>query len=88
MDEMNCKQGDLAIVVYAKRYPQFLGRVVRIGKACEVFEKCWDTEPPTFSSPDAEHSFCDEHLKRINDQDGEDEMLRIAGKPIDLGVPA
>lgn len=81
---MNCKAGDLAVVVFAKRYPEFLGKIVRISQACDIFERSWDTDPPTFSSDGVEHSFCDEYLRPIRDQDGEDEILRLAGKPHDI----
>ena len=88
---MNCKQGDLAIIVRTAGSGVTLGMVVTcvklIGAAKFVGYTClfetWLIDPPLPSIKDGILTcYCpDAWLKPIRDQDGEDEMLRIAGKP-------
>jgi hypothetical protein len=86
---MNCKPGDLAVVVAADN-PENIGRIVLVlGQAhrpgtwviryhghpgVTAVGPCW--EPWTY----------DYELRPIRDNDGEDETLTWAGKP--EGVPA
>lgn len=76
---MNCKPGDLAVNVGGK--PECRGEIYTVIKAYTG---------PVFKSPYpawwVEHNgsmfHClDRDLRPIRDQDGEDEMLRIAGYP-------
>ena len=82
---MNCKQGDLAIIV-GGRFPQFIGNIVKIDRPCIIYTKNWITDPPKFDKG-VMVSFYDNHLNPIRDQDGEDEMIRIAGKPVIQELP-
>lgn len=82
---MNCKPGDLAIVVRsAAGHEGVICRVIRfVGELPEwTGNDRWET--------DHKHSglfggitntFQDRCLRPLRDQPGEDEMLRIAGKP-------
>lgn len=86
---LNCKEGDLAIIV--KSYSGNEGKIV---KCLRYFEKEWTLENGTKYLPSWEidiklgnkygyfhNSIPDEQLRPIRDQDGEDEMLLIVGKP-------
>lgn len=91
---MNCKQGDLAIIVKSMAGNE--GKIVR----CLKFVPAQD-----FSTPDQKivkmdawevdsvlvdwvgektSTIPDHFLKPIRDNDGEDEMLRLVGKPEQL----
>lgn len=81
---MNCKQGDLAVVANIT-WPDvtpYLGRIVR----CIYLDDMggWFTEPELEKG----RSIFDGALRPIRDNDGEDEILRIAGKPVKQGEPA
>jgi hypothetical protein len=78
---MRCKVGDLA--VYVGTFPQHLGRIVRVVSPRPWTEPAWWVDPP-LPTPEAGLdglSVYDSGLRPIRDSDGEDEMLRIAGKP-------
>ena len=79
---MNCKPGDLALCVGGDD-PALIGRIFRITSACPVHINHWDTDPPAYVywCPGVAASLGDSTLRPIRDNDGEDEMLRIAGKP-------
>ena len=83
---MNCKQGDLAIIIGGV-FPQFFGKIIKVTKIDCDFPYCWETEPP-LSSGESTVVMADFHLKPIRPGDGEDEMLRIAGKPAERPVHA
>jgi hypothetical protein len=90
---MRCKKGDLAILVSPC---QTEGLVVRVGALAAMESK----HGPIWLVTGAEHkpgewlhagtpangidSCPDAWMKPIRDNDGEDEMLRIAGKPREL----
>lgn len=89
---MNCKQGDLAVVVRAVNRKN-IGKLCRclklihgklfidpdgVARPYDTWETdakfhCWDGSNTRYVQ--------DEKLKPIRDSDGEDEMLRITGKP-------
>lgn len=93
---MNCKQGDLAIVV--KSWAGNEGKVVRCLRLSDctrrvlpdlsvVDEAIWEVDQELtdcFGKKDA--LVADSQLRPIRDNDGEDEMVTIAGKP--QGIPA
>ena len=74
---MNCKPGDLAVVARATNgdVVPYLGRVVTCLRV--VHGDCWATDPEL----EAGRAIYDGALRPIRDQDGEDEMLTLAGKP-------
>lgn len=98
---MNCKPGDIAIIVRSEAGN--VGRIVEVGEWCEALmhpcllnvESGWevrgnllarnglgDVMPVNFGVvPDA-------RLRPLRDNEGEDEILRIAGKPVGHEVPA
>lgn len=94
---MNCKPGDLAVIVRCD-YPENVGRFVRVvcradGSEFAWYEgEEWECEPATpvigLNADGAKtwglEPVClfDAHLRPIRDNDGEDEILRIAGKPV------
>ena len=89
--KLNCKPGDLAMVVRVthKEAEWILGRVVRCvrlevlgGRAGWMLEE-GVTHPETVFEW---HWIADDCLRPIRDQDGEDEMLRIAGLPHEVAV--
>ena len=97
---MNCKQGDLAVsliptALYGKictvRNRAAVGEIDSIG--CITTEDDdmgprWNVE---FHNPIEGYRFVgfyDCYLRPLRDVDGEDEILRIAGKPADLLIGA
>lgn len=88
---MNCKQGDLAIVV--RSVAGNAGKIVRCEKFVPNLKLVgrdgrtgsgpgWAIDPPLpgWSGRLTYRAF-DSALRPIRDSDGEDEILRIAGKP-------
>lgn len=82
---MNCKQGDLAVIVKSNFEKAAIGRIVRCVRFNDSFGMpAWEFEPH-FN----QYWVCrDEFLRPIRDQPGEDETLTWAGLPADCGVPA
>lgn len=83
---MNCKQGDLAIVIRGAA----VGAIVRCIERYDgpwlefAFEPGWrlDKALPTLCG--ITHPYrVDAYLRPIRDNDGEDEMIRIAGRPVE-----
>lgn len=77
---MRCRPGDLAM--YVGRHSALLGRVVEVCAPREWHEPAWFISPP-LHFPDGKdpHSCLDRSLRPIRPNQGEDEILRIAGKP-------
>ncbi len=79
---MNCKPGDLAVIIRAEPGDGWLGRIVTVLHLYEgpSLSPAWvcDQVPPGF------RAIKDSALRPIRDNDGEDEMLRIAGKPREI----
>lgn len=89
---MNCKQGDLAIHVggsWGIKSPN-LGKIVRcvrfIGEIPGWKDLRWEIEGGPIVGPKGEHlrHAADKYLRPIRDNPGEDEMLRIVGKPTEV----
>jgi len=90
---MNCKQGDLAIVVKALN-PKNLGKIVRCIRFLPSHvlldpdgvlraHDCWGLDTVLLAwDNDPTKVILDSYLKPLRDSDGEDEMLRIVGKPV------
>ena len=91
---MNCKQGDLAVIVRSKSGNE--GRVLRCLRLATAAEKraedfvagdwtgaVWVTDAKLNDTWGAGTSlYPDCRLRPLRDSDGEDEMLRIAGRPV------
>jgi len=83
---LNCKQGDLAIVIRSNK--GFIGKIVK----CLSLARCnpltgeagWFTEPKLGGY----HCIVDSALRPIRDSNETDEILRIVGKPIKNKVKA
>jgi hypothetical protein len=89
---MNCKQGDLAIFV--NNSAGNIGKIVRCLEldlsTRDVDGKRWISTPrwktdQVFKATDGSwiNSAADVHLRPIRDNDGQDEMIRIAGLPLE-----
>lgn len=82
---MKFKRGDLAIIV--KTHPthaQHLGRIVELTRKSRCYGTGvigWETIPQLKSMRGYDLIFSEPCLRPIRDQPGEDEMIRIAGKP-------
>ncbi|GAB1388952.1 MAG: hypothetical protein AMXMBFR78_34230 [Rubrivivax sp.] len=82
---MNCKKGDVAQVIRADSDPEHLGAVV----VCEWFQ-CfehrggpgWETSPVLRTKDGRGIVWHDGDLRPLRDSDGEDEVLRLAGRPV------
>jgi hypothetical protein len=72
---MNCKPGDLAVVLCPLHEMRFFGKIVQTIRF--VNGDYWEVDPPL----DNFKGVYDNWLRPIRDNDGEDEILRIAGKP-------
>jgi hypothetical protein len=97
---MNCKKGDLAIVIRPGFRANNVGRVVECvtffpayqGQGMDVPLDSWGVRGRlVLPYTDEQHEWCrargfdavinDGRLRPIRDSDGEDEMLRITGRP-------
>ncbi|KPF66098.1 hypothetical protein IP84_16935 [beta proteobacterium AAP99] len=103
---MNCKPGDLAVVVRTIATPELLGRIVRVDRLAQPGDvskdgRCFFASSPVlawFVCADgaelptrdiftgelfwvSERPVRDDCLRSIRDSDGEDEILRLIGKP-------
>jgi hypothetical protein len=88
---MNCKPGDLAVVV--KSYAGNEGKIVRVlqlNKKQQLFGPngleygiVWEIDPPLigWGGVKLTKAMFDYQLRPIRDNDGEDETLTWAGKP-------
>lgn len=87
--KLNCKPGDLAIVVNSKSSPDCIGLITRVVSYLPdvTGDPAWIVDPPLhdgrlFNGLERPGNWwMDAALRPIRDQDGEDEILRIAGKP-------
>ena len=68
---MNCKPGDLAIVVGGNPLvPPALGAIVRVTVLNNIFSDSWETDPPIFDPSDSYFIVIqDAHLRPIRPQD-------------------
>ncbi len=88
--KLNCRQGDLAVVVRSQVGHQ--GKVVRVGRfvGCDAGmdgNDRWEIDrvlPGLFGTP--AKTYRDSGLRPLRDSDGEDEMLRLVGLP-NVGTP-
>lgn len=94
---MNCKPGDLAMLVFSRVGNEGkIFTVIRLATAGEVSDwrlnprlTWWAISEPIRSSWGDYFEYApDEFLRPIRDQDGTDEMIRIAGLPQEQGVKA
>ena len=91
---MNCKQGDIAVIV--RSAGSNVGKIVRcvslipmhtfyLPDGSLVHGPSWVVEPPVRGwNGDSIPGVRDALLRPIRDSDGEDEMLRLAGLPVDV----
>lgn len=80
---MNCKPGDLAVVIGCRSHPELNGIVLTVVRAVSPY--AWlcaghEIERVSWSYGVPPHIF-DDKLRPIRDNDGEDESLAWAGKP-------
>ena len=93
---MNCKQGDLAVIVRSLAGNE--GKIVRcvqlLGQQCAVIDPrrgielftMWQVEPSISDWRGYQKNSCaDEFLRPLRDSEGEDEVLRLVGLPV--GTP-
>ena len=76
---MNCKPGDLAIIVAAASQKQHIGKIV---KCLSVYDgDAWNTDPELKGVSGRCCAWYDAHLRPIRDTPGEDETLQWAPVP-------
>ena len=90
---MECKVGDLAVIVRADNDPECLGRIVRVvALRFAMGEPAWQVDPPHFwrghEGQQIEVMWDDRDLRPLRDGDGEDEMLTRAGRAVGIPQPA
>lgn len=79
---MNCKPGDLAVIVNATSQKRHIGKIVRVLERHEYAGQWgWKTTPELLMHDGRWIAWLDENLRPIRDNDGEDETLQWAGKP-------
>ena len=86
---MNCKQGDLAVIVRSVagnegkivRCVRFIGNeVASMGDGISIYAM-WHVEPPINDWRGFAKSVCaDAFMRPLRDSDGEDEVLRLVGR--------
>ena len=77
---MRCKVGDLVVIVRtAPEFQNFIGRICRILGKSQTYPGQWEIDIRVGNVKEVVSP--DEYLRPIRDNDGEDEMLRIAGRP-------
>lgn len=81
--KLNCKAGDLAVIVRSMAGNE--GRIVRcvefVGCGDDWHDDCWLVDPPVMGTLRLQREVSDSKLRPLRDNDGEDEVLRIVGKP-------
>lgn len=96
MKPLNCKEGELAVWVKPSNYDceqHYLGRIVRVRKAnifdLQTGEVCWSYESPFWRCACGNLSLGlpDDKLRPIRPDEGDDETLEWAGKPVDSQTP-
>lgn len=78
---MNCKQGDLAVVISARKDPRWVGKIVRVVREFPGLN-AWITDP----MPSRYACVGDEILRPIRDSEDPDETITWAGKPNETPV--
>jgi hypothetical protein len=83
--KLNCRPGDLAVIVRSTAGNE--GKIVRCLQLVMAagpfgFGPRWITDPPVLSSWNRPVPPLDACLRHLRDSDGEDEMLRLAGRPV------
>jgi len=85
---MNCKPGDLAIVVSApKEVRHHIGKIVQVVRLTTSWDglTCWTLREPFWDVVKGRRGLCegiaDKDLRPIRDQPGQDETLQWAGLP-------
>ena len=75
---MNCKPGDLAIIVDGGSYPEVIGKIIK----CESLDEpsmlhgpMWFTDGSIFSRKGKITAIADKCLKPLRDNPGQDETL-------------
>lgn len=89
---LNCKQGDLAVIV--RSFAGNHGRIVRCVEYIGVLGWRYDGYVPTWridrelvtEGGTRSAEIPDWQLRPIRDNDGEDEILRLVGKPETVGA--
>lgn len=90
---MNCKKGDLAVFIGKEPWAQ--GMIFRIVRRMRWYDRlrylrfvrnmpqpAWVIDPPAKWPAGWLSFFCsDEALRPLRDSDGEDEVLRLVGRP-------
>ena len=84
---MNCKQGDLAIVIRSAAGNE--GKIIRCVRMVMEdggwgYGPRWVTDPPVRGTGLPVQAVLDSCLRPIRGTEGQDEMLRIAGVPVTL----
>lgn len=91
---MNCKQGDLAIIIKANN-PDNLGRIVQCVQYLGIRwlryrngiseEPCWLLDRPYMTFDGKPSQTCSDNVLRpLRNPPGEDETLQWAGKPVPI----
>ena len=81
---MNCKPGDLAVIVFAPYDPQHLGKIVTVKHRIELgFGIDWVCDPQLFCNNEQAIAWNERSLRPIRDpgDDAVDEFLALTGKP-------
>ena len=78
---MNCKQGDLAVIVRGSAFQKYIGHVVQCVTLRCTDPAMWAIDRSLDGDQIAWIMVPDSCLRPLRDSDGEDEMLRIKGKP-------
>ena len=62
---MRCKPGELAIIVRSRKFPEWIGKVVRVTRVCPFLRvPAWYTEPDLFDPKDGGLVVCEDDCLR------------------------
>ena len=78
--KLNCKPGDLAVLIRSRKDPSHIGKILTVVAWCALTEG-WIVDPPLTSGPISWRSVDDKFLRPIRDGNGEDETFEWAGTP-------
>ena len=81
--KLNCKPGDMAILVSSSTAPQHIGKIVKCTSLFDISGKAfWVIEQALENPSGIDYwAIADDRLKPIRPDEGDDETLNWAGKP-------
>lgn len=79
--------GDLVILIKSEEplLKQFIGQIHRLGGRCPFRKDAWDMNPPLFAKDGRESVWHETHMRRIDDNPGNEHWVTEARKQLTGG---